>query len=227
MSAELKPSQALAIYSLVFATTEEERRPYQSKLEPLKAKERNELVQQGLLEVEEAKPQGKRVSLTDKGWAWAAEHLGSSDLTKSRATVKTLQAVLLRLRDHLAANDASLASFVEPELEPKTLRVVALAAAAPIAPAPAGKPAELATRIRSTCLDLGQGVTRKRVRLRELRDRLPDVPRERLDRELIQLQDAGALVLYRIDDPTDIKLEDERAALHVAGAPHHILYLEH
>jgi hypothetical protein len=216
MSAELKPSQALAIYSLVFATTESERRPYQSKLEPLSAAERNDLVQRGLLEVESVKPQGKRVSLTDKGWAWAAEHLGSTDLTKSRATVKTLQAVLLRLRDHLAANDTNLASFVTPEMEPKTWPFAAVEA-----------PGALATRIRSACLDLGQGATKKRVRLRELRDRLPDVPRERLDRELIQLQDAGALVLYRIDDPTDIKAEDQRAALQVAGAPHHILYLEH
>ena len=206
MSVELKPAQATAIYALVFATTDEQRRPYKSQLEPLKAKDRNQLIQLGLLETEKVKPQGERVCLTDKGWAWAAEHLGATDLTQARVTVKTLQAVLLRLREHLAANDASLASFV--------------------APAVASTP-ELSVRIRSTCLDLCQGATRKRVRLRELRERLADVPRERLDRELVRLQDANALVLYRIDDPTDIAPEDERAALRVAGAPHHILYLEH
>ncbi|HKP64398.1 MAG TPA: hypothetical protein VJV78_46995 [Polyangiales bacterium] len=206
MSVELKPAQATAIYALVFATTEEQRRPYKSQLEPLKAKDRNQLIQLGLLEIEKVKPQGERVCLTDKGWAWAAEHLGSTDLTKARVTVRTLQAVLLRLRDHLAANDASLASFVAPEIN---------------------VPPQLGARIRNTCLDLGQGVVKKRVRLRELRDRLADVPRARLDGELVRLQDAGALVLYRIDDPTDIAAEDERAALHVAGAPHHILYLEH
>lgn len=206
MSVELKPAQATAIYALVFATTEEQRRPYKSQLEPLKARDRNQLIQLGLLEVEKVKPQGERVCLTDKGWAWAAEHLGSTDLTKARVTVRTLQAVLLRLRDHLAANDASLASFVAPQINAQP---------------------ELGARIRSTCLELGHGAAKKRVRLRELRDHLPDVPRARLDGELVRLQDAGALVLYRIDDPTDIAAEDERAALHVAGAPHHILYLEH
>ena len=85
----------------------------------------------------------------------------------------------------------------------------------------------LAGRIRHESLALGDGVPRVRVRLRELRARLPDVPRAELDRELFALQLKGALVLYRIDDPTDISQADAAAALHIAGHPRHILYLEH
>jgi len=86
--------------------------------------------------------------------------------------------------------------------------------------------AALGERIRRACLELAGGVSRRRVRLRELRAKLPDVSREQLDRELLGLQRAEKLVLYRIDDPTDVAVEDERAALQVAGVPHHVVYLE-
>jgi hypothetical protein len=81
-------------------------------------------------------------------------------------------------------------------------------------------------RIRSAALELAGGQPRTRVRLRDLRARLNDMPRAQLDRELMELQRAGSLVLYRIDDPTDVTKDDELAALQVAGFPRHILYLE-
>ncbi|HKU39281.1 MAG TPA: hypothetical protein VJR89_14065 [Polyangiales bacterium] len=265
MSADLTPQQALAIYSLVFATTEEGRRPFSSKLEPLKAAAVKDLVKRGLLELEAVKPQGKRVSLSDKGWAWAAEHLGLVQLSKADATATTLEDVLLRLREHLAGSGRALAHFVQPTLNGmpqtpvrvareqkkrelqadrkrarRTQRKPAPTSGEPKAPASregvgaaphngvaAERSPDLPSRIRATCLDIAHGSTRTRVRLRELRARLPDVPKDKLDRELVELQNAGSLVLYRIDDPTDIQPEDERAALHVAGAPRHILYLEH
>jgi hypothetical protein len=89
-----------------------------------------------------------------------------------------------------------------------------------------GSSDSLGTRIRDAALAIA-GAPRRRVRLRDLRERLADVPREQLDRQLFSLQEAGALVLYRIDDPTDIDSEDERASVRVAGFPRHILYLEH
>jgi hypothetical protein len=81
-------------------------------------------------------------------------------------------------------------------------------------------------RIRIAALDLAGGQPRTRVRLRDLRVRLDDVPRAQLDRELMEMQRIGSLVLYRIDDPTDVTKDDELAALQVAGYPRHILYLE-
>jgi hypothetical protein len=51
------------------------------------------------------------------------------------------------------------------------------------------------------------------------------VPRRQLDEVLLSMQEADALVLYKIDDPTDVAAEDEAAALRIAGEPRHILYL--
>lgn len=97
-------------------------------------------------------------------------------------------------------------------------------------PPPAKKPTNShrtpSERIRLAALELAGGQPRTRVRLRDLRARLDDVPRAQLDRELMELQRKGSLVLYRIDDPTDVTKDDELAALQVAGFPRHILYLE-
>jgi outer membrane biosynthesis protein TonB len=84
----------------------------------------------------------------------------------------------------------------------------------------------LATRIRDAALAIAGGATRTRVRLRELRAHLIDVPREQVDRELFSLVNQGGVVLYGIDDTNDLDAEDVGAALNVAGYPRHVLYLE-
>jgi hypothetical protein len=65
---------------------------------------------------------------------------------------------------------------------------------------------------------------RERVRLADVRRRLRSMSRAEQDAALIEAQLAGAIVLYRIDDPMDITAADEAAAVSVAGQPRHILY---
>jgi hypothetical protein len=222
MSFEPSAKQALGIFSLVFGRTDEERRPLQRKFY-LERTDRQKLVEARFLELEPVRPPGKRVILTERGWAWAAAHL-DSELSKSKSATQVLQNVLLSLRDHLPTNGSSLAEFVagKPRAQPQIAPETKVANKRP--PLPPADP--LALLIRTTSLELGGGMTRVRVRLRELRARLRDVSRDRLDRALVDLQNAGSLVLYRIDDPMDIKPEDERAALQINGNPRHILYLE-
>ena len=43
---------------------------------------------------------------------------------------------------------------------------------------------------------------------------------------LLEMQVAGRLVLYKLDNPTEITREDEQAALFIAGQPRHLVYLE-
>lgn len=80
-------------------------------------------------------------------------------------------------------------------------------------------------RVRDACLKLSGGETCKRVRLADLRENL-DVVREELDRALLKMQVDGKLVLFRLDNPMDIKPRDVEAAIHICGAPRHIVYLE-
>jgi superfamily II DNA or RNA helicase len=79
--------------------------------------------------------------------------------------------------------------------------------------------------VRAAGVDIAGGTSR-RVRIADVRARLPDVAREDLDRTLLHMQKRDELVLYRIDDPTDIRPQDEAGKLIVAGNPRHIFYLE-
>lgn len=84
-------------------------------------------------------------------------------------------------------------------------------------PAPeAAAPAEdkIKSSIRDAFLKLGDGQTKRRIRLADVRKALPpNMPREAVDKALMDLQTSNPphLVLERIDDPTDVKPEDREA----------------
>ena len=64
------------------------------------------------------------------------------------------------------------------------------------------------------------------MRLAALRDRLGEVPRDRLDSSLLEMQDAGRVVLYRLDNPLELTAADHQAALVIGENPRHLVYLE-
>jgi len=80
-------------------------------------------------------------------------------------------------------------------------------------------------QVRKVCLDLAHGIPKQRVRLTDLRTRIP-VPREQLDAALTAMQRAGRLVLFKIENPAELTPADESAALYIAGNPRHLVYLE-
>jgi hypothetical protein len=90
--------------------------------------------------------------------------------------------------------------------------------------APLG-PEEVERRLLDALLALGGGRCHERVRLCALRAAAPEVPRGAVDAALRALQDRGALVLYRLDDPQEIAAADEEAALDIIGHKRHIAYL--
>ena len=94
-------------------------------------------------------------------------------------------------------------------------------------PVPGAAP-QLPEKIREAYLDASGGRTGVRVRLAEIFRRLPGVSREVLAEEMAAMQREGrfGLVLWPLDDPREISPADQRAAVHVAGVPRHIVYLE-
>jgi hypothetical protein len=208
MSFKPTPKQALALWGMIFGDTQEQREPSYSGLRKrLPKKERDQLVGAGLLETVK-RGLSHHVLPTDAAWAWAAEHY-ADPLSESKLGAEVLERVLRRLGPFLAGHSTALAEFAQR--------------------AASGGPkatARLDERIKAICLDLAGG-TRRRVRLLALRERLADVPRPDLDVTLLEMQRAGRLVLYPIDDPLDITPADESAALRIGGNPRHILYLEH
>lgn len=91
-----------------------------------------------------------------------------------------------------------------------TARSVAGPAVASAAPAPADA--------------LRSFPTNKRVPLTDVRRSLGDMPREQQDELLKQMQRDGELVLYRNDNPRELKPADHESALTVGDSPRHLVY---
>jgi len=211
MNFQPSPKQVLVLWNLLFTGEE----PMISKLQPaLTPKERRPLEAAGLIEIER-RGRANHVRLTEKGWAWAAGHL-EAEISQSKFAVKALQGLLGRLKTYLERQNLSLAEFLSPEDES-----MEVTAARPLLPDP---PA----RIRSAYLQASGGRSNVRVRLKDLRPLLPDLPRPLLDRELLRLQreNPGRLVLWSLDDPQEITAEDQAAAVDLAGIKRHIIYME-
>lgn len=236
MKNDLTPRQRLAVFSMVFARTADEREPLVSKT-LLDGKQWKGLEGMGLVELtKRPKRQGRFVTLTDAGWDWASSHLvgplGISRAVAPRVAktkkkpapppkpigpVPVLESVLERLALFLERSGESLASFAQG------VQACPPAPDSSVLEPPATR--ALPDRIRSACLDLAGGIG-KRVLLRDLRMRLGDVRREVLDHALLELQERERIVLYRLDNPADLTPADEQAALLIAGNPRHIVYLE-
>jgi len=61
----------------------------------------------------------------------------------------------------------------------------------------------------------------ERIRLKDVRPRLPMLSKSALDTELLRLQRERLIMLYPLDNPLEITLADRDAALVIATTPHH------
>lgn len=244
MSQDITPKQALLLWRLLTARTLELREPMQSKAKPeLSPKERQELVDKGYLNVDRrrvGRATATYLVLTDKAWAWAERTHGVEVLqSNSKLGAQVLQDLLAALLPFLSEHELPLASvFSERRARPDSHDGSEGAAPnpAPKAEVPpfqdtpsqrtSPRNTPLSERIERACLELTGGRRQQRVRLRDLRAVLDDVPRDALDRALLQLQDEDRAVLYRDDNTAALSDADHAAALLVADAPRHLIYLE-
>lgn len=162
-----------------------------------------------------ASKKGKRgaLSLTveDKGWDWAGEHL-SDPLPKNQ---KALQDWLTMLHRELRRSGRSLAEFV--------------------APAPAGLPGlskdELRARIETAYLAVTGGRKAESVPLAKVRAHLGDIDRAVVDDGLRRIlrddkEGDGKARLGQVADPKALTREDHEAAYSPAGEPFHLLWIK-
>ncbi len=184
---------------------------------PIEAKERKALEEAGLITVEKRKESERKgarpvlvVSLTEQGWDWASNHLDADFSQKSPAAGPVLHSILGKLKVHLARTGTSLADFVCP---PAMVR--------------ADGQTDMAQRIRDGYYQASGGRWNVRVRLADLRGALADVARDELDTVLLAMEREGGLVLYPLDDPQEIRPDDEAAAVpNTLGIRRHIVYIE-
>jgi hypothetical protein len=213
---------------MLFGQTEAAREPMQSRLVPgLTAKERSALIAAGLLETER---RGRALHLiaTDAAWQWASAHL-TTELMASKAAGPILQDLLTQLGKFLATRGLVLADLLTSACTPELAAPGGVATLLGSEPHPKQQHAPLGPvrgRIRDTVLGLTGGRSRQRVRLAALRERLPELPRRELDSILLAMQSDEQLVLYRLDNPAELRPADEQAALLIGTSPRHLVYLE-
>jgi hypothetical protein len=225
------PKQALVLFCLLFTGQE----PMVSQLKPrLSPKERKPLEKAGLIEI---RPPGRggQVVLTEAAWDWAGKNLDVPISDRAQAN-ETLIAVLAHLKAFLDARGIALGEMVRegrssagkatPVREkPESKKPAYKEPKTPASKKKTNGTASLVALVRAACLRAASGRTHVRVRLSDLRQELSDVPRTSLDKTLLEMQQSGVAVFFRLDDPQERLSADERDALNIAGTPHHVLYL--
>lgn len=202
----------------------------------------------------EAARQGRslRLTVTDRGWAWAADHM--RDPLPHGARV--LQDWLALIHRHLDATGATLADLVglapEPEAAPppaaKAKRPVTKnageksAAKPKAAPKPKRAPETksaksltpktltpktLRARIEDAYLAITGGERATAVRLSALRARLSDLDRATVDAGLAAILKGDARArLSQFTDPKSLDAAERAAAYSPAGEPFHLLWIQ-
>src|SRR5262249_43950958 len=147
---------------------------------------------------------GLWLTVTDRGWAWAARNL-SAPLPKKAQAADLLQAWLARLQAYMEAKNVTLPEIISPSGEAAY--------------------AIMRDRIRSAYCAISGGVFNKAVFLRDLRGKLSDFDRVTLEQTLLQMSRTGEASLMQQDNRRQITDADRAAAILIGGEPRHILWI--
>jgi hypothetical protein len=186
----------------------------------VKKPDREALLRAGLV-VNEKRGRELWLKTTDKGWAWAANHLDADLPTDAPAAGIVLRDWLTQLKTFVEARGLVLTDILGPQPQPKT---------EPQSPSPlaALPPSYRSIRqsIRRAYLQLTSGRFNTRAHLRDLRKKLRNIERGTLDEALIRMQRDQEASLYQLDNRVEITDADRAAAIYVGREPRHILWIE-
>jgi hypothetical protein len=184
---------------------------FQKDVRPeLKKPEREALVKAGLIGCEKrGRPAAYWLEVTDKGWAWAADHLDAALPKRSTAGAEVLRAWLTRLDAFLKARGLALADILAPQ---------------PPAPRPLDYPAVRA-RIREAYLEVTGGRLNARGLLSDLREKLNDIDRAAVDDALSRMHLEEGATLSGLNNPLEITPAIRSAVLDFKGVPMFALWI--
>jgi hypothetical protein len=174
----------------------------------------------------EAVRQGRslRLTVTDRGWNWASDHMREP----LPPTFRVLQDWLERIQSDLATTGRTLADLVGTAPDEPTPKVSASRAGKPAAKRSKKLgPKQLRARIEAAYLALTGGERAKAVRLSALRIHLSDLDRETVDSGLAAiLRGDKTARLSQFSDPKSLDAAEREAAFSPAGEPFHILWIQ-
>ena len=197
--------QALVLWALLANGGEgfgKELKPEVDKLE------REGLLKAGLIDVEKRKRGAYWLSVTDRGWRWAEDHLSDKLPDRSYAGTFILTAWLKHLQTFMRASNTSLADILAPRKITATPDYEMLR-----------------EQIRTAYLAVTGGNLNRRALLTDIRRRLPNIDRGALDNALELMQRRGDAILMQLDNRPDVTPADEEAAIQIGQEPRHILWI--
>jgi hypothetical protein len=177
----------------------------------MKKADRDALASEGLI-ASVAKSRPIMLEVTDKGWAWAGDHLDAELPKRSVYGAAILQAWLKQLKTFMTAKGFVLAD------------VLASPATPPASPEPRGDYSALRDRIRQSYLDATGGRLNQRVFLNVLRDKL-GVDRSVLDDALRKMHLEDGAHLSGSDNPPEITPAIRDASLDFKGERMFVLWI--
>lgn len=176
---------------------------------------REKLKRAGLIEVGKAKnpATGRDVitlELADSGWAWASREITEAPPTGYGA----LYAVLNNLARFMKRRELILADVFGRTNEPTPLFAAE--------PKTNGVSEDLEAHVRRAYLSIAKQPG-DRIEIADLRERMSDVPRDTLDRELKRLVRAQRILVEPNDNTADVTPRDHEAALRLGGEQNHLM----
>lgn len=186
---------------------------FQKDIKPdVKKPDREALVRAGLITSENRGRPGLWLEVTDKGWAWAADHLDADLPTRSPAGSAVLRSWLMQLKAFMEARGLALADILDSQR---------LAGPPPTS-------VDFATvreRIRKAYLNVTGGRLNTRALLSDLRERLKDIKRDTLDEALKRLHLEEGTTLSGLNNPQEITPAIRDAGLSFKGESMYALWI--
>jgi hypothetical protein len=178
----------------------------------MKKADRDALVSEGLI-ASVAKSRPIMLEVTDKGWAWAGDHLDAELPKRSVYGAAILQSWLKQLKTFMGAKGFVLADLLATPASPLA------------SPEPRVGPSALRERIRQSYLDATDGRLNQRVFLNVLRDKLGDIDRSVLDDALRKMHLEDGAHLSGSDNPPEITPAIRDASLDFKGERMFVLWI--
>ena len=194
---------------------------FQKDIRPeIKRPDRLALEKAGFIVVGKLTRQGFPIEVTERGWAWAADHLGSDLPKRSTAGGSILQAWLTRLAAFMRAREVSLAEILGPQgaREDGSGRLAK----------PTTTPPDYYTlrdRIRQAYLEVTGGRLNTRALLTDLREKLKHIDRATLDEALKRMHLEEGTTLSGMNNPQEITPSIRDAGLSFKGEPMYVLWI--
>lgn len=181
----------------------------------LEAPSRRRLVERGLIEVGTGERRSLLLSLTDKGWAAAAELLESPPPPRAAPQLRALFTFASGIGRYLRRESLALGEIVTP---PDAPRPAAAPPASASASASDGAPTDRVRAAYRAVAAFGSWVA-----LRDLRAALPGVPRTVVDEGLRDLYPEPGVHIVAEDNLKALTPDDHAAALQLGGRPLHAI----